>query len=85
MVDFCPGRSIRDLEVKVHRCPHCHTEVEFFSDEAKRRCPSCKELIFVEREPACFDWCPAAEECRRAFKGGKGGSGESGSTENNQN
>lgn len=85
MADFCPGRSIRDLEVKMYHCPHCQMEVEFFSDEAKRRCPSCKELIFVEREPACFDWCPVAKECRKTFRSGKGGSERVGPTENNQN
>ena len=42
----CPGQDMRYwkydsiFEVK---CPHCGEKVEFFKDEASRKCPNCKK------------------------------------------
>lgn len=69
---ICQGRSIRDLKAYYYRCPYCGYEVEIFSDEPKRRCPSCKKWVFVEEAMSCLDWCPAAEECRKLLKDYRG-------------
>ncbi len=68
MVKVCEGRSIRNLEAKYYNCRKCGYEVEIFSDETKRRCPSCKSWVFAENAPSCLDWCPAADKCRELLK-----------------
>jgi hypothetical protein len=43
----CPGLdntlSVIPLELN---CPQCHTVVEIWSDEIKRRCSSCRQIIY---------------------------------------
>jgi len=45
-------------------CGHCSAEVEFFKDDAKRRCHRCGNLV---RNPklnlGCAQWCEHAKEC----------------------
>jgi len=59
----CPGQDSRKLKVEVIKCQNCGYEVEFFSDEIKRKCPKCKKDIFRENVPSCIEWCAYAEKC----------------------
>lgn len=52
----------RNLASVIVPCPDCGRLVEFFTDEAKRRC-RCGHLLLRESLPQCADWCPAAAEC----------------------
>ncbi len=63
----CPGQdtqqwgydAIFDVE-----CPKCHSAVEFFKDEVRRRCRSCGEVVFNDRmDLGCAKWCPSAASC----------------------
>lgn len=64
MKKVCEGRSLRDLKAYYYKCPKCGYEVEIFSDEVKRRCPSCKTWVFAQEAASCLEWCPAAEKCK---------------------
>jgi hypothetical protein len=63
----CPGQdriSWTPDDIFDVRCPHCGAEVEFFKDDQKRPCPSCKALVFNPRfDNGCAKWCAAAEHC----------------------
>ncbi len=63
----CPGQdtqqwgfdAIFDVE-----CPKCHSQIEFFKDEVRRRCKSCGEVVFNDRmDLGCAKWCPSAASC----------------------
>ncbi len=63
----CPGQDTRywkeDAIFEV-KCPHCGGEVEFFKDEASRRCPGCgKRLPNPRMDFGCAAYCPYAEQC----------------------
>lgn len=59
----CPGRDARNLTTDDLVCPHCGASVELFSDEQRRRCPSCGKGVTREGVPSCAAWCASAEEC----------------------
>jgi len=59
----CPGQDTRNLKVEIVRCQNCGYDVEFFSDEIKRKCPKCKKDVFKEIIPNCIEWCTYAEKC----------------------
>jgi endogenous inhibitor of DNA gyrase (YacG/DUF329 family) len=63
----CPGSdrsSWTPDDIYEVPCPRCGAPVEFFKDDARRRCPSCgASLANPKREPGCADWCAAAEKC----------------------
>ncbi len=63
MLTKCPGQDSRNLKVSLHKCPKCGEEVEIFSDELRRKCPSCGNMIYKERVPSCIEWCKAAKQC----------------------
>ncbi len=73
-MDKCPGRE-KNLRAKIIKCPNCSYAIEFFSDELKRICPSCKKEVLQEKLPVCIDWCKHARECLgdRLFKELKSG------------
>jgi len=59
----CPGRSpSRRLDSVQVQCSSCGRQVEFFTDEIKRRC-KCGRPLLREAAPKCAEWCPAAEQC----------------------
>ncbi|WP_456433833.1 phosphohydrolase [Thermosulfuriphilus sp.] len=63
----CPGQDTRywkeDAIFEV-KCPHCGQEVEFFKDEASRRCSNCgKRLPNPRMDFGCAAYCPYAEQC----------------------
>lgn len=63
---FCPGsRTLREATPEEYPCPRCGTAVEIWSDEVRRKCPSCG-LVVVKDNPsviACAEWCASAREC----------------------
>ena len=63
MIFICPGQDKRNLKIRNFKCRHCGYDVEFFSDELKRRCPQCKVEVIGEHLATCLDWCQYAESC----------------------
>ena len=76
----CPGSdrsSWTPEDIYEVACERCGAAVEFFKDDARRRCPSCGAVSTnPKREAACTDWCTAAENCslgREILGSGTGG------------
>lgn len=62
----CPGQDTRYWkpgDIFDVRCPGCGREVEFFRDDAKRRCRCGLVLVNPKLNLACAEWCQKAEEC----------------------
>jgi hypothetical protein len=63
----CPGQDTRywrPEDIFDVECGHCGKSVEFFKDEASRRCGSCGERIRNPRLSfGCAQWCEHAKEC----------------------
>ena len=64
---MCPGQDTafwRPGDVYEIPCSACGNEVEFFKDDASRRCTKCGQLM---RNPklnlGCAQWCEHAKEC----------------------
>lgn len=68
MFTRCPGANsmIEPLPEPV-TCPHCHGEVEMFTNEVSFRCYHCGGLIVREKRPSCFDWCEYAGKCAKGL------------------
>jgi len=64
----CPGRDMarrKPQDLFDVSCPFCGARVEFFKDDASRRCPACGRAFSTPRlEPGCAEWCRHAELCR---------------------
>ncbi len=63
----CPGQDMQQWKFDAIydvKCPSCGYMVEFFKDETKRKCPSCKQPVLNDRiDFGCAKWCPYAESC----------------------
>ncbi len=59
----CPGSDGRYITTDDVPCPVCGTLVEMFSDEQKRKCPSCGERVTRKVAPLCSAWCASARTC----------------------
>ena len=63
----CPGQDTRFWrpgDIFEIKCSRCGRMVEFFKDEASRRCPGCGKRIYNPRLTlGCAQWCPHAKEC----------------------
>ena len=63
----CPGQNLRfwtPEDIFELACAHCGLAIEFFKDDARRRCPSCgKYTLNPKQDLSCRDWCRSAEEC----------------------
>ncbi len=64
---MCPGQDTafwRPGDIFEVPCSNCGYEVEFFKDDATRRCPGCGQQV---RNPklnlGCAQWCEHAKEC----------------------
>jgi rubrerythrin len=66
MFTHCPGRE-KDIKVRYVKCPSCGIEIEFFSDEPKRKCPSCKTEVAYTEKDSCVYWCRRAKDCLMRF------------------
>ncbi len=61
---FCPGsRLLRQPAPELFPCPNCGTEVEIWSDEFRRPCPSCRKMVLRPGGMSCLEWCKQAKEC----------------------
>jgi HD superfamily phosphohydrolase YqeK/DNA-directed RNA polymerase subunit RPC12/RpoP len=61
---FCPGsRLLRQPAPELYPCPNCGTEVEIWSDELKRVCPSCKKTVLRPGGMSCLEWCKFGKDC----------------------
>ncbi len=65
MADFsCPGsKLIKQPVPESTECPHCHGEVEIWSDEGKAMCHNCGKKVSRDMPPSCIEWCKWAREC----------------------
>lgn len=63
----CPGQDTRYWkagDIFEIDCPNCGNRVEFFKDEATRRCRACKQMLLNPRmDFGCAAYCKYAGEC----------------------
>jgi hypothetical protein len=63
----CPGQDRRTWtpdDIFEVPCAGCGAPVEFFKDDARRRCTTCGATNPNPRQAAgCASWCAAAEKC----------------------
>jgi hypothetical protein len=63
----CPGQDTRFWkpdDIFVAECPKCGVEIEFFKDDARRRCAWCGHMFYNPKiELGCAEWCQYAEKC----------------------
>jgi hypothetical protein len=63
----CPGQDTRYWkpgDIFDVDCPHCGNKVEFFKDEATRKCRNCKNKIVNPRMTfGCAGYCQFAARC----------------------
>ena len=60
----CPGSArIKEPVPELFMCPSCHSEVEIWTNETSRACPTCATRVFSNEIPACIEWCEYGREC----------------------
>lgn len=63
----CPGQDTRYWkpgDIFDTDCPHCGSKVEFFRDEATRRCRNCRKTVVNPRmDFGCAAYCKYAADC----------------------
>ncbi|MBM4275400.1 MAG: hypothetical protein FJ134_13210 [Deltaproteobacteria bacterium] len=63
----CPGQDTRFWkpgDIFTAECPKCGAEIEFFKDDARRRCSWCGHLFYNPKiDLGCAEWCQYAEKC----------------------
>ena len=63
----CPGQDTRYWkpgDIFDTDCPHCGNKVEFFKDEATRRCRNCrKTVVNPKMDFGCAAYCKYAADC----------------------
>ncbi len=63
----CPGQDTRYWkpgDIFAAECPKCGAEIEFFKDDARRRCAWCGHMFYNPKiELGCAEWCQYAEKC----------------------
>ena len=63
----CPGQDTRFWkpdDIFVAKCPKCEAEIEFFKDDARRRCAWCGHMFYNPKIAlGCAEWCQYAEKC----------------------
>jgi len=64
---MCPGQDTtfwKPGDIFEIPCVKCGFLVEFFKDDARRRCPNCGHTIQNPRlNQGCANWCEHAGEC----------------------
>lgn len=64
---MCPGQDTafwRPGDIYEITCGQCGAEVEFFKDDASRRCPGCGARVQNPKlNLGCAQWCEHAKEC----------------------
>jgi hypothetical protein len=63
----CPGQDMRYWkpgDIFETDCPHCGNKLEFFKDEATRRCRNCKNMVVNPKMNfGCAAYCQFAAQC----------------------
>ncbi len=63
----CPGQDTRYWkpgDIFEADCPHCGRAVEFFKDEATRKCRACRQVVVNPKmDFGCATYCKYAAEC----------------------
>lgn len=63
----CPGQDTQFWNqdaIFETTCPECDQPMEFFKDDATRRCPGCqKKIVNPKMDFGCASYCQFAEEC----------------------
>jgi hypothetical protein len=63
----CPGQDTRfwkPADIFLAECPKCGAEIEFFKDDARRRCAWCGHMFYNPKIAlGCAEWCQYAEKC----------------------
>jgi len=63
----CPGQDTRFWgpgDVFETTCAACGYEIEFFKDDAHRRCPNCGQRVLNPKlNLGCAQWCEHAKDC----------------------
>jgi NAD-dependent DNA ligase len=63
----CPGQDTQywsDDAIFETQCPECGSPMEFFKDDATRRCGSCKKkIVNPKMDFGCASYCKFAEQC----------------------
>lgn len=63
----CPGQDSRYWKpgaIFEAKCPRCGSDVEFFQDDATRKCGSCgHKFVNPKVDFGCAAYCPYAEQC----------------------
>ena len=63
----CPGQDTRYLkpdDIFEVDCGQCGYSIEFFKDDASRRCPNCGSRVANPKiSVGCAQWCKHAKEC----------------------
>ncbi len=63
----CPGQDTRYWkpgDIFEVECPHCGSPVEFFKDEATRRCRKCRgTVVNPKMDFGCAAYCKYAADC----------------------
>jgi len=63
----CPGQDTmfwKPGDIFEHVCPECQAKIEFFKDDARRRCPGCGHVFPNPKlNLGCAKWCQFADKC----------------------
>jgi hypothetical protein len=64
---MCPGQDTKFWgpgDIFETACAHCGAQIEFFKDDASRRCPGCGQKVANPKlNLGCAQWCEHAKEC----------------------
>ncbi len=64
---MCPGQDTAFWtpgDIFEMECANCGAEIEFFKDDAQRRCSNCGQKVANPKlNLGCAQWCEHAEEC----------------------
>jgi hypothetical protein len=64
---MCPGQNTafwRPGDIFEIICPACGDKVEFFKDDARRRCSGCGYVFSNPKlNEGCAKWCKFADKC----------------------
>ncbi len=63
----CPGQDTQywnEDAIFETKCPECGHPMEFFKDDATRRCANCKKkIVNPKMDFGCASYCKFAEQC----------------------
>ena len=63
----CPGQDTafwKPGDIFEITCPNCHAQVEFYKDDAQRRCKGCGHVFPNPKlNEGCAQWCQFADKC----------------------